>query len=494
MSSKVPICVLIATILSLLSCSEQVATKQKYQPPNFLFCIADDWSFPHAGVYGDSVVQTPNFDRIAGEGMLFIRAYTAAPSCSPSRASILTGQDMYRLEAGGCLFGTLPRRFPVYTHILERSGYLVASTGKGYGPADLSLEGWEHDPAGVPLQEKSMEVARYVRSTDYAANFIDFLDARDTASPFCFWYGAAEPHRPYDYGIGAKNGYDLTKIKVPEFLPDTDSSRNDVADYYYEVEWFDNHLGRMIEALERIGELENTVIIVTSDNGMPFPRAKANLYNYGARMPLAIRWGKRINPGQLTEIPVSHIDFAPTILEIAGQQIPEEMTGHSLVPLLLGSNQPFVRQFVVTALERHTLARPDNKGYPMRGIHTRDFSYIHNFEPDRWPQGDPDIDAWPQGFYGDVDDGASKSQFEHNPERWPDLFKASFGKRPAEELFHDNHDAFQLNNLADKPEYEEIKKELKENLFDYLKKTNDPRQEGLSPWDDYHFSGGDEWH
>lgn len=483
----------IVSIFPLLSCLEQHEGRDKSQPPNFLFCIADDWSFPHAGIYGDSVVRTPNFDKIARQGVLFTRAYTAAPSCSPSRASILTGQDMYRLEAGGCLFGTLPRKFPVYTQILETVGYDVASTGKGYGPADLSIEGWEHDPAGLPFQERTLETPGFIRSTDYAGNFVDFLDQRDSAVPFCFWYGAAEPHRPYEYGNGARHGYDLAKIKVPEFLPNTDSTRNDVADYYFEVEWFDQHLGRMIKELEVRGELENTVIIVTSDNGMPFPRAKANLYNYGSRMPLAISWENQVAPGQVMGMPVSLIDIAPTILEIAGLNIPDGMTGESLVPLLRSSGD-YNREYVVTALERHTLARPNNMGYPMRAIHTVDFSYIHNFRPERWPQGDPDIDAWPQGFYGDIDDGASKSLFENNPDRWPDLFMASFGKRPEEELFNDVNDPFQMKNLANVAEYQVIKNELKEKLFKYLQRTGDPRQAGLSPWDDYHFSGGDEWH
>ncbi|MDH3243461.1 MAG: sulfatase [Saprospiraceae bacterium] len=494
MKSKFLFYILVCTVLAFLSCAEKERSNHRSQSPNFLFCIADDWSFPHAGIYGDAVIRTPNFDRIAREGILFTKAYTAAPSCSPSRASILTGQDIYRLEAGGCLFGTLPKKFPVYTQILEKTGYAVASTGKGYDPADLSLEDWEHNPAGLPIQEREMEVPNYIRSTDYAANFADFLNARDTNQPFCFWYGASEPHRPYHYGIGASHHYNLADIKVPEFLPDTDTIRNDVADYYYEVEWFDRHLGRMIKVLEQRGELENTVILVTSDNGMPFPRAKANLYDYGTRMPLAIRWGNKVQPGQICELPVSLIDIAPSILEMAQVGIPEAMTGISLVPLLANSGSSLGRDFVVTALERHTLARPDQKGYPMRGIHTKDFTYIHNFAPERWPQGDPDIDAWPQGFYGDIDDGASKSQFENDPDRWPDLFSASFGKRPAEELFEEANDPFQMQNLADDPAYEEIKKRLKEKLFDYLDETEDPRHIGLSPWDHYHFSGGADWY
>ena len=462
--------------------------------PNFIFCIADDWSFPHAGVYGDEVVKTPNFDRISREGVLFTNAYTAASSCSPSRAAILTGQDIYRLEAGGCLFGSLPSTFPVYPSILEENGYHVGMTGKGYGPTDLELGGWSHNPSGHSYQNIEDKVPIGIRSTDYAANFIDFIEKREGDKPFCFWYGASEPHRRYDYGIGAKNGYDLSQIKVPEFLPDTEETRNDVADYYFEVEWFDNHLGKILKYLEETGELENTVIVVTSDNGMPFPRAKSNCYNFGVQMPLAIRWGKRVKPGQIVDSPVSLIDIAPTFLELASIAMPSGMTGKSLAPVILGGNGGKEhRTFVVTSLERHTLARPDNVGYPIRAIHTKEFTYIHNFEPDRWPAGNPDHDAWPQGFYGDVDDGASKTLFEERPEEWPNLYRHSFGKRPNEELYSTIRNIYNLDNLAKSPDHQAVKEKLKKKLFTYLESTGDPRMNGETPWDQYFFSGGNEW-
>jgi len=480
-------------LIIMIACTSKIEESSEV-PPNFLFCIADDWSFPHAGVYGDSVVKTPNFDRVAKEGILFMNAFTAASSCSPSRAAILTGQDIYRLEAGGCLFGTLPQKFPIYTHLLAQSGYKTGFTGKGYAPTKLDIEGWTENPAGPAYNEINAEVPVGIRPTNYAANFEQFLNEKTNEQPFCFWYGASEPHRRYEYGIGAKNGYDLSKIKVPGFLPDTEETRNDVADYYYEVEWFDTHLGSMINLLKEKGLLENTIIVVTSDNGMPFPRAKSNAYNYGEQMPLAIRWGARVQPEQIIHTPVSLIDIAPTFLELAQLPIPEQMTGKSLVPILFSKSASIPdRPYVVTALERHTIARPNNRGYPIRTIHTEDFTYIYNFEPDRWPGGNPDIDAWPQGFYGDIDDGAAKTLFEENPEKWPELFSAAFGKRPQEELFAVKTDFLNWHNLANDSTYLEQKKALKKQLFDYLKKTKDPRMEGLSPWDNYLYTGQTEW-
>ena len=253
-------------------------------------------------------------------------------------------------------------------------------------------------------------------------------------------------------------------------------------------------MGKIVDYLEEIGELDNTVIVVTSDNGMPFPRAKSNCYNYGVQMPLAINWGNRIKSGQIVESPVSLIDIAPTFLELANVPIPPDMTGKSLVPVILEDKEREEhRTFVVTSLERHTLARPNNVGYPMRAIHTKNYTYIHNFEPNRWPAGNPDINAWPQGFYGDVDDGASKALFEGQPEKWPELFHFSFGKRPNDELYSVKEDLYNLDNLSHQVKYQTIKEGLKQELFTYLNMTNDPRMKGESPWDAYYFSGGDEW-
>ena len=491
------ILILIISSIIILSCNPQpeknTVVAEVVNKPNFLFCIADDWSYPHAGAYGDKVVRTPNFNRVAKDGLLFMNAFTASPSCAPSRAAILTGQEMWRLEEGSVLFGALSNKFPVYTQILRDNNYEVGFTGKGYGPGDLERGGWAENPAGTAYQAVVAEVPEGIRGTDYSANFEQFLNQINGDKPFCFWYGASEPHRRYEYGIGAANGYNLEQIKVPEFLPDTEETRNDVADYYFEVEWFDKHLGRMLQLLEENGMLDNTVVVVTSDNGMPFPRAKSNLYNYGNQMPLAIRWGKSTTNPKVIHNPVSLTDIAPTFLDLAGIEHADAMTGQSLAPLLLGQVEEAPRDFVVTGLERHTIARPDNKGYPIRAIHTRDYTYIHNFEPDRWPAGGPDFDAWPQGIYGDVDGGASKSLFLDNPDQWKNLFKLAFGKRPQEEFYRTDSDPFQLNNLAESPEILKQKESLKKQLFDYLTATGDPRMEGLSPWDDYPFAGGEDW-
>ena len=166
------------------------------------------------------------------------------------------------------------------------------------------------------------------------------MAAKKDGQPFCFWYGAHEPHRAYEFGVGAKNGKKPEDVKVPPFLPDNEVVRKDILDYAYEIEWFDMHLGNMLDHLEKIGELDNTLIIVTADNGMPFPRAKANLYELGSHVPLAICWGKNFKGGSRVTTPVSTVQVSATIYEAAGIETPKTVTQPSLMPLLKGQQAP----------------------------------------------------------------------------------------------------------------------------------------------------------
>ena len=248
--------------------------------PNILFAISDDQSFPHVSAAGDPVVRTPSFDRVAEQGVLFTNAICGSPGCAPSRAAILTGRGPWQLGEAGTHAAHFPNDLEVYPSLLEAAGYHTGSTGKGAGPANF--EGWEHNPAGRPYQAREFAgTPEGIRQTDYAANFTDFLAGREDGQPFCFWYGGSEPHRSFQEGRGLESGKRLQDVRVPAFLPDCDVVRSDLLDYYMEIEWFDAQLGTMLDQLRTAGELENTLIVATSDNGMAFPRAKATMYEYG---------------------------------------------------------------------------------------------------------------------------------------------------------------------------------------------------------------------
>lgn len=465
------------------------ACRQAPQRPNILFCISDDQSWAHTSFAGAQELKTPGFDQVAKSGIYFENAYTAAPSCAPSRAAILTGQEIYRLKEGGLLFGALSKEFPVFTHLLRDAGYEVASTGKGYAPAKKDMEGYYQMPFGKKYDSIKNDAPPGISNLDYAANFKSFYQQRSD-KPFFFWYGCSEPHRYYSEGIGLRNGKNLNDVVVPGFLPDSISIQKDIADYYFEIEWFDQHLHKMIRFLEEQGELENTLILVTSDNGMPFPRAKATLYEYGTHMPLAISWPASINPGRTVKDFISFTDFAPTFLDIAGIDVPEQMTGKSLKEILYSDESGWISNQnleVVTAIERHTYARRGGLPYPSRAIRMADWVYIRNFEPSRWPAGAPDFKSPHQGIYGDVDRGLSRTYLleNQNSEHIRPYFEMAFAKRPAEELYDLSKDPYQLNNLANNNDFHEQKEQLKAALLDYLKSTGDPRVDNESPWDHY---------
>jgi len=463
-----------------LATAEESAEKGKR--PNILFAIADDWSHPHAGAYGDPVVKTPAFDRLAAEGALFNHCYVSAPSCTPSRGAILTGQWHWRLETAGNLWSKFPDKFAVYPDMLKAAGYDISFCAKGWGPGHTETKGRQL-------------IGPRVR------NFQEFLDKRTKGKPFCFWLGSYDPHRGYKKDSGAASGIDLDKIRLPKCFPDSAEVRGDVADYYFEVQRFDSAVGAALKSLEEIGELDNTLILVTSDNGMPFPRCKSNLYDMGCRMPLAVYWAGKIKPGRVVDDFISFTDFAPTFLEAAGLEIPSDMTGRSFVDVLKSDKSGLVdpkRDYVLFGKERHCPAQEEPKmgGYPCRAIRSHDFLYVRNFDPNRWPAGTPNSDkaGYRKAWYGDIDGGPTKMYMYNNRDKNENhrrLFDLSFGKRPGEELYDLSEDPHQLNNVAADPKYADTLKKLAKQLTDQLRATGDPRiVGGGEKFDEYPYSGG----
>lgn len=441
--------------------------------PNILLAIADDWSWPHAGAYGDPTVKTPVFDRIAREGALFTRAFAAAPSCTPSRAALLTGRYPHQVEEGGVLHGFLPAKFPVYTDLLEQAGYYAGYTRKGWGPGRFEPGGRTRNPAGQQF-----------------GDFETFLRGRPAGRPFVFWFGSQDPHRPYEEGSGAASGIDLASIRVPAFLPDTPEVRRDLADYFFEVQRFDRELGEILERLRTIGELDNTLVVITADNGMPFPRAKANVYDGGARVPFAMRWPGRAKGGTVADAFINLSDLAPTFLEAAGLTPPGAMSARSVLALAAGGKQTG-RDHVFIERERHAHVRSGNLSYPVRAVRTDDWLYIRNVRPDRWPAGDPEM-VFSVGPYGDIDGGMSKTLLlgRRNDPAIARFFGLATAKRPAEELYDLRADPGQLNNVANDPKRSAIKAQLRRTLDEWMRTTGDPRATTDDDrWDRYPYYG-----
>ncbi len=448
--------------------------------PNILFAIADDWSYGHAGAYGCKWVKTPAMDRVAREGILFTQAYTPNGKCSPSRACIVTGRNPWQLKEAGNHWPIFPPEFKTYQEALGEQGYFVGVTGKGWGPGVAkNAAGQKREMTGKPFDAKkiSAKLTKEISADDYAGNFNDFLDAAPQDKPWSFWYGCREPHRVYEYGSGvAKGGKKTADIdRVPACWPDTEEVRNDMLDYALEVESFDLHLSRMLAELEKRGLLENTIVVVTSDNGMPFPHCKGYAYNNSDHLPLAIMWPQGIaNPGRVVDDYVSFIDLAPTFLEVAGvEQSATGMaaiSGRSLTEIFKSEKSGRVipqRDHVLLAKERTDIGRPNDEGYPIRGIAKDGMLYLHNFEPDRGPGG------LAETGYRDTDDSPTKTAVlatEKIPAR-QHFFAASFGKLPADQLFDLRRDPDCMTNLAATVSFAALQKQL----FDELKQQGDPR-------------------
>ena len=509
---KVIYSILIGSFFLISGCKE--FTKKSNKRPNILFAISDDQSFFHTGMAGCTFVNTPAFDRIAREGVYFTNCYAGSPGCAPSRSTLVTGRYHWQNEQAGQHASSWPKEYVPFVDLLARNGYFTGRTGKGVAPFQYARSEkdslWRSEDAGgvarstIRYEEGSMEderTAEGINKLNYFANFKYFMEHREAGKPFFFWYGSTEPHREYEKDSWKRSGKRLVDVQVPEFLPNNDIIRGDLLDYAVEIEWFDAQLKRMLDYLEAIGELDNTIVIVTSDNGMPFPRVKANSFEYGVHVPLAIRYPKDFPGGRTVKGPVSFVDFAPTILELTGtsQEGMLPITGKSMKEILESKKQGDeleTRQYVFAGRERHSSSRYLNWGYPQRIIRSKDFLLIWNLKPERWPAGapqriNPDNENELLPIYGidksgkhrsewaftDIDASPTKSYIVENwnNDKISYFFDLAVAKRPDFELFDINLDPFCLTNLIGNKAFADIENELKGALMDELKKTQDPR-------------------
>ncbi len=503
-----------------IALAAQAAAKR----PNILFAFADDWG-RYASAYAkldgrpspSDAVHTPNFDRVAKNGVLFRNAFVTAPSCTPCRSSLLSGQYFFRTGLGAILQGaTWDTNIPTYPLLLEQAGYHIGHTYKvwspgsnpnapygaartAYGKAGGRFNQFSQNVTKLVQQGKSVTDAKQVLYDEVMANFQSFLDARKDGRPFCYWFGPTEVHRKWIKGSG-KDLWgiepDSLKGKLPGFLPDVHEVREDFADYLGEIQSFDAALGLMLKKLEAIGELDNTLVVVSGDHGAPgFPGGKCNLYDFGVGVALAAWWSGKPG-GRVVDDFVSLMDLAPTFLEAGGVKPPGVMTGRSLVGVLNSKAEGLVdskRSWVITGRERHVAkARDGMLPYPQRSYRTKDYLYIINFKPDRWPMGNPyavtdtetpDRDALENNTFvafADFDSSPTKAWLIENRSvtEWKWNYNYAFGKRPREELYILKNDPDQIKNVAADSKYAAIKTRLNRQLMAELKRVKDPRVMG----------------
>jgi N-sulfoglucosamine sulfohydrolase len=511
---------ILATVVGGLPSAAQADTPPA---PNILFLFADDWG-RQASAYAaldaadglSRIVQTPNFDRLAAEGTLFRSAFVNAPSCTPCRSSLLSGQHFWKTGRGAILQGARwDESIPSWPLLLADAGYHIGKSLKVWTPgtptdAPIGGQRFAYERAGTRFNRfsqqiaeqlalgKELEVAREELLAEVQQNFEQFLDARPDDRPFCYWFGPTNTHRTWVAGSGEQHwgiAPDRLRGSLPPFLPDVDVIREDMADYLGEIQAFDAGIGRLLAVLERRGELEQTLVVVSGDHGPPgFLRGKCNLYDFGTAVPLVIR-GPGVARGEVADPLVSLIDLAPTLLEAAGVPVPDVMDGKSLWPLLSGRTREqraaWEREAVLFGRERHVeMAREGYLPYPQRGIRTAEFLYIVNFEPQRYPMGDPyhldrDVESVSaetiarHTFATLADEDASPTKawmvVHQDDPQWRRLYGLAFEPRPREELYDLAADPHQINNLADDPDYQQVRRDLERQLLGRLEASGDPR-------------------
>ncbi len=449
--------------------------------PNVVLVIADDLAWDDCGAFGNSQVKTPNIDKLARGGMRFDRAFVTASSCSPSRASLITGRYPHNTDAEE-LHWPLPPKQVTFVEKLKATGYWTAAAGKWHlgnavkGRFDLVREA---NPAGFQLGTGKDDKARMTAQGSNDAQsgcdqWVPVLRERPRGRPFFLWLAALDPHRDYEGGIIARP-HRPEDVVVPPSLPDVPEVRKDLALYYDEIGRLDQHVGEVLAELDRQGEAGNTLILFLSDNGRPFPRCKTTLYDSGIKTPLIARWPGRVEPGSRSGSLVSTIDIAPTILKLAGIEPSPTFQGKDLSPLL---NDPKtkVRDLIFAERNWHDYTSHG------RAARSEGYKYIRNDDQDK--PLTPPADAVRSPTY------VAMRRLRDLGKLTPSQRSCFVSPRPAEELYDMGADPDETVNLAGDPEHAKVLADMRRAMAEWTRETEDAMPEKLSP-DEFDRETGD---
>jgi N-sulfoglucosamine sulfohydrolase len=437
-----------------------VGSTAEAQRPNFILMIADDMGM-EALAYGHPTIRTPNLERLAQGGMRFDRAFVTTSSCSPSRASIITGRYPHSTGAKR-LHEHVPEEQLTFVELLGKAGYWTASAGKWHLGQHLT------DRFDLVLTLTHIREAAREAGTPHVSGTEDWLGVlrkRPRDQPFFLWFASFDPHREYFPGA-IDEPHSPESVTVPPYLTDTPSTRADLAMYYDEVSRLDGAVGDVLDELERQGIADNTIVLFISDNGMPFPRAKTTMYDAGIQTPFIFSWPAQVRPGRISGSLVSTVDIAPTFLELAGVPRPPSFQGVSLVPLLEDPGKR-VREHIFAEKNWHDFEDRS------RAARSERYKYIRNYYPDL-PMT-PAADA--------LTSPAMQSIREERAAGRLTTAQASIFVTPrsSEELYDVWEDPFELNNLAEDPRYTTVLADLRNALDRWQRTTNDTLPPSRTP-------------
>ncbi len=457
-------------VAMLLAGTSAQAASNLLAPPNLVLIIADDLAWDDVGCYGHPTIRTPNLDRLAREGMRFTKGFVTAASCSPSRASMITGRYPHNTDAEE-LHWAVPKAQVTFVEKLREAGYWTAAAGKWHlGEAlkerfDLVKEA---DPSGFQLPTgKDGKPATVIKAKGDQSGCIDWvptLQGRPKDKPFFLWLAALDPHRDYEEGISSRP-YRLEEVRVPAYLPDVVEVRKDLALYYEEITRLDDFVGQVLDELEKQGVADNTFILFLSDNGRPFPRDKTTLFEGGIKTPWLIRWPKGVKPGMVCDRLVSSVDIAPTMLTLAGLKPGPTIQGKDFSALLKKPTAKF-REYVYGEDNWHDYADR------ARAVRSERFKYIRNDYPEL--PNTPPADGVRSPSYQAMQRLRDKGFLTEDK-------LTCFKAREPEEFYDLINDPNEIKNLANDPRFASELRRHQDALAAWTKETKDVMPSKRSP-------------
>ena len=450
---------LVTIILAFLlfGCTvQQPESKSSTLKPNFVFILADDCTFRDIACYGGQAY-TPHIDQLAKEGIRFKRAFQTAPMCSPTRHTIYTG--LYPVKSGA---------YPNHTFVnddvksivqyLKPLGYRVALSGKSH-IAPKSVFPFEYSKAIANYPEGSDSKPKKQNSPDFTAIEKLMSESKENKNPFCLFVTSNQPHAPWD--LGDPSRYPPEKIELASYYVDTKVTREELSKYYAEITYFDDEVGRTLALLKKYKLDDNTLVIVTTEQGNQLPFGKWTLYDSGLQTAFIARWPGKIKANRVSNAMIEYVDVLPTFVEAAGGKIDANVDGKSILPVLLG-NKTTHKEEVYGIMTTNGINK-GSKCFPIRSIRNSDYKLILNLSPEEKFLNtiqDQDIFlSWvAKAKAGDKDAQDKIHRYNY---------------RPAIELFSIKDDDIEWNNLATDPKYADVVAELKDKLEAWMKEQGD---------------------